>query len=650
MALAACSESSDAPDTSAGEMQPSVADTTQSTLTTAISEQPNVVFILVDDMGFGDVGYNGAEFATPNLDEMASAGVTLDRNYVYPICSPTRAALLTGHNPLEYGIDGPMGDHTSLPTELKIMPEYFKELGYQTIMVGKWHLGIGNTDHWPISRGFDYHYGFLGGWVDFYTHMYSGGLDWQRNGESLREEGHVTDLLTADAIQQIEARDRQAPLFMYLNYNAPHSPLQHPPEYSGLNNYPEMNDRSVYAEMMTHLDAGIGQVIGALESEGILHNTIVVFSSDNGGATGLGADNGDLRRGKGSMYEGGTRVPGLIMWPDQLEAGQVLEQPIVVHDWLPTLMDAVGAGADLVIQPYGQSMWAAIGAGEQVERRDVTFGVANSQAAFQWPYKAVRQLNGEGTGDFLFNVVEDPAEQNNLSEEMPELFAELVARIEALPEVESRGNPPDAKRPEGFFRNEEGGWNYDGQGGPALDAPPLAAMEAWYVENQLRAFKNGWRGMHPEDVSGLQMSIVSGMARNEATIDNVAAYIQAMDPNPEPEMINGQIASSDRAFLWVSEYADLAHSEPANVQNGRAIYATGCVACHGAAAEGNQALAAPKLTALPDWYIHRQLQYFRNGIRGSHAEDIWGATMVPFALMLSGNQAIADVTAYIETL
>lgn len=189
-----------------------------------------------------------------------------------------------------------------------------------------------------------------------------------------------------------------------------------------------------------------------------------------------------------------------------------------------------------------------------------------------------------------------------------------------------------------------------GQGGPALDAPPLAGMEAWYVENQLKNFKTGRRGMHPEDVSGLQMSIVSGMARNEATIKNVAAYIQAMDPNPEPEMVNGQIAGTARAFLWVSKYAELEHPEAPDTQNGRAIYATSCIACHGPAGLGNQALGSPRLTALPDWYIHRQLQYFRDGIRGAHADDAWGATMVPFALMLSDEQAIADVTAYIEAL
>jgi len=189
-----------------------------------------------------------------------------------------------------------------------------------------------------------------------------------------------------------------------------------------------------------------------------------------------------------------------------------------------------------------------------------------------------------------------------------------------------------------------------GQGGPALDAPPLAGMQDWYVKNQLAAFKNRWRGMHPDDVTGLQMSIVSGIARNQATIDNIAAYISALNPNPEPEMIQGEIAPSDRPFLWVSEYAELKHPEATDANAGKAVYTTVCTTCHGERAEGNEALGAPQLASLPDWYIHRQLQYFKDGLRGTHADDERGRTMAPYAKKLVDNQAIADVAAYIESL
>mgnify|MGYP006412321349 FL=1 len=397
---------------------------------------PNVVFILADDMGFGDVGYNGSEIATPNLDQMAQAGMKLDRNYVYPICSPTRAALLTGQNPLHHGVDGPMADDTGLPLDLKIMPQYFKDLGYQTHMIGKWHLGIGNTDYWPRSRGFDTHYGFLGGWVDFYTHVYSGGLDWQREGRSLREEGHTTDLLTEEAIKIIQSKDSDNPFFLYLTYNAPHSPLQNIPTQTGLNEGLEAGHRFVYGEMVTQLDDGIGRVVDALEAGGILDNTIVVFSSDNGGSLGLGANNGDLRGGKGGAYEGGMRVPGLISWPSHIEAGRVLEQPIAVHDWLPTLLDAVGGDSSQVDRPYGQSMWPAISEGIEMDRARMIIGARENMAVFDWPWKLVRE--GEEAEYQLFNLLADPVEQEDLAVREPEILATLVTVLEAKPVVASK--------------------------------------------------------------------------------------------------------------------------------------------------------------------------------------------------------------------
>ena len=369
---------------------------------------------------------------------------------------------MSGHSPLDYGIDGPLGDHAGLPLDLKIMPEYFKDMGYQTALVGKWHLGLVHTDYWPISRGFDYHYGFLGGWVDFYTHVYTDSLDWQRNGESVREEGHSTDLLTADAVRVIQDRDPNKPIFLYLNYNSPHTPLQIIPEETGLNDSIEPGDRFVFAEMTTHADAGIGQVMDTLEAEGMLENTLVVFSSDNGGNATAGSSNGDLQFGKGSAYEGGIRVPGLISWPGKIEAGTVLEQPMAVYDWLPTLLSAVGGNPDDVVDPYGQNMWSAITEDEVVEPSLKVIGTWASKAAFDWPWKFVRQANGANPGDFLFNVVDDPLETNELSAQFPEKAAELAAVLDALPEVESKRNPPGSVRPETMFRNEDDtGWNYD---------------------------------------------------------------------------------------------------------------------------------------------------------------------------------------------
>lgn len=433
--------------------------------------RPNVVFILVDDMGFGDVGYNGSEIATPNLDQMAQTGMQLDRNYVYPVCSPTRAALLTGQNPLHMGIEGPIDDYSSLPEDIKTLPEYFRDLGYRTHMVGKWHLGLSETDAWPTAKGFDSFYGMLGGWIDFYTHVFANRLDWQRNGVSVYEEGHSTDLMTEEAIRLIRSEDSTSPFLLYLAYNAPHSPLQHPPSYSGLNHYPEVSDRSVYAEMMTHMDTAIGRVLDTLEQEGILENTLVVFSGDNGGALNLGASNGELRGGKRSAYEGGIRVPGWISWPGVIPSGTVFEQQIAVHDWLPTLLEAIGASASMAEDAYGQNMWPALTRGVELERDINIIGATGNLAVFDWPYKLTYILD-EQSGDFvpgLYNIVDDPRENHDLSGRMPDLTARLIAEIEAMPE-------PEFSRLEPEFNNSP---RYYPQGEPTWDLRHEAILEPW---------------------------------------------------------------------------------------------------------------------------------------------------------------------------
>jgi cytochrome c oxidase subunit 2 len=190
-----------------------------------------------------------------------------------------------------------------------------------------------------------------------------------------------------------------------------------------------------------------------------------------------------------------------------------------------------------------------------------------------------------------------------------------------------------------------------GQGGPALDAPALAGMEAWYVERQLHNFRNRVRGTHYDDVPGVQMSIVSGMVRNQATIENIAAYIESMEPGAPPELARGgEVAGTARPFIWRSQYAALEHPEDPDVDNGQIIYVKTCTVCHGETGRGDEALGSPKLTDLPDWYMERQLQYFRDGLRGSDPADVFGLQMAAFARSLADDQAIADVVAYIESL
>ena len=414
----------------------------------ANAAKPNVIYILVDDMGFGDIGYNSPDIATPELDRMAREGVQLDRFYSAPICTPTRTALLTGRSSLQYGVTGPLDDRWVVAPNTALLPHYFKSAGYDTWMVGKWHLGLRERLAMPNARGFDYFYGFLGGFIDFYTHVYWDGLDWQRNGTTLREEGHATDLLTDDAIRLISERRDDDPFFMYLAYNAPHTPLQYPPQatdaYDGMAN----KSRMVYAQMVDHMDTSIGRLRAALEAEGIAENTLIVFTSDNGGSAHLGSDNGPLREGKGSVYEGGMRVPGLAVWPGTIPAGQVSEYPVFVQNWAPTLLEAAGIQAEG--SPFAdRSAWPALlGQAEAPLPGKVLVGAMAGTAIYEWPYKyLVETRRGQSTPDrALYNVLADPNETNDLSAEEPELAARLSKIIDDFdppPSLFEAGTPPE---------------------------------------------------------------------------------------------------------------------------------------------------------------------------------------------------------------
>lgn len=433
---------------------------------------PNIVFILVDDMGSGDAGYLGSEIATPNIDALARSGMILDRAYSYPLCSPTRAALLTGRNPIELGIDGPLHGDAVLTSQVALLPQILWEAGYDTWMVGKWHLGNTDAAYWPQARGFDHFYGHLGGYIDFYTHVYLGGLDWQRNGTTLREEGHSTELLTREAIRLISQEATDQPFFLYLAYNAPHSPLQYPPGAEG--GYAEISDmnRRVYAQMVTDLDAHIGEVIGTLRASGHLDDTLIIFSSDNGGNETSGADNGALRGGKGMSYEGGVRVPAMVSWPGVIPAGSRSPYPVFMQDWLPTLIEATGG--DLGSRPHdGQSLWSMLTGGSLTREHAMIVGSPNSRAVYEWPYKLVRNFprpqgpGGDGGAvrrtavpDELYDVNLDPYEQTNLAANHPELVARLAQRLAELEQAAIAQPGPPATPPDREFMGEDGLFNF----------------------------------------------------------------------------------------------------------------------------------------------------------------------------------------------
>ena len=251
-------------------------------------EKPNVIIILTDDLGWGDVSYHDGYIPTPNIDQLAKDGMEMNRFYSNPVCSPTRASMLTGLHIFNHGVVrpfmNPAAEQTGMPPELKIMPQYFKEAGYQTALSGKWHLGMAKKEFWPTNRGFETSYGHMTGGIGYFDHTAAGRLDWHRNGKSLEEEGYSTELIANEAIDIIQNKDKDRPLFLYIAFNAPHTPIEAP--LKNIESFAYLDDKKdqVYAANVNALDFEIGKILDAIENEGILEETIVLFFSDNGPA------------------------------------------------------------------------------------------------------------------------------------------------------------------------------------------------------------------------------------------------------------------------------------------------------------------------------------------------------------------------------
>ena len=240
----------------------------------AAGKHPNVVIFLADYLGTADVSYRGDEIDTPNIDKLAAEGLKLERMYSFPVCSPTRSAVMTGRSPMRLGVIWTVirpWESWGVPLEEHFMPQSFKAAGYQTAMTGKWHLGHSKKGFLPNARGFDHSYGHVNGALDYYTHMRDGGLDWHRDGKGLKEEGYTTDLLANEAIRLIKARDKSKPLFLYMPFNAPHAPLQAPkPLVEKYAKRIKDERRPTFAAMVEKLDESIGRVVKTLEQEGMI--------------------------------------------------------------------------------------------------------------------------------------------------------------------------------------------------------------------------------------------------------------------------------------------------------------------------------------------------------------------------------------------
>ncbi len=322
---------------------------------------PNVVVILGDDHGYGDISiHKGPQIQTPNIDRIAENGMRWTQFYANSsVCSPSRAALMTGRYPDRVGVPGVIRTHFDnswgyFSRDAVTLPSMLKQKGYHTSLVGKWHLGLEPENH-PCERGFDYFHGFLGDMMDdYYTHLRHD-QNYMREGmATIDPRGHATDLFTEWAVEVIRGHAHSPqPFFLYLAYNAPHTPIQPPEDWIERVRQREPHasaDRVKYAALVEHMDAGIGRVLDMLEKTGQLAHTLVIYTSDNGGQLNVGATNGALRGGKGQMYEGGIRVPACAMWADGIEAGTVCDDVAMLMDVFPTACEVAGVSVDHEIE------------------------------------------------------------------------------------------------------------------------------------------------------------------------------------------------------------------------------------------------------------------------------------------------------------
>ncbi len=410
--------------------------------------QPNIVYILADDLGWKDVGFHGSDILTPNIDRLAATGARLEQFYAEPMCTPTRAALMTGRYPVRYGLQTaviPSAGKYGLATDEWLLPQALREAGYETAIVGKWHLGHAKREYWPRGRGFDHQYGAMLGEIDYFTKEAHGTRDWFRDEQVARDEGYVTTLLGDEAVKRIVDRAPKKPLFLYLAFTAPHAPYQAPKEY--LDKYGSIEDpaRRAYAAMITAMDDQIGRVIETLQKQEMLDNTLIIFHSDNGGPrsaklTGevdtsggsIPPDNGPYRDGKGSVYEGGTRVAALASWPGRIKSGTSIDQPIHVVDMYPTLASLAAASVAKQKPLDGVDVWPTISEGKPSPRREIVYNIEPTVAGIregEWKLVWTTTLP---TRVELFDLRSDPFEKNNVADQHPEKVAELKNRAEQL--------------------------------------------------------------------------------------------------------------------------------------------------------------------------------------------------------------------------
>jgi arylsulfatase A-like enzyme len=408
-------------------------------------KRPNLIVILADDLGFGDTSsYGATDLATPHIDMLVARGMRFDHFYANcPVCSPTRAALLSGCYADRVGVPGVIRTHDDnnwgyLDPATVLLPRLLQQQGYRTALVGKWHLGLEEPNR-PNERGFELFHGFLGDMMDDYYDHRRHGINYMRLDKNIiNPQGHATDLFSDWACEFLETDHSGRPFFLYLAYNAPHSPIQPPEEWLRKVHRREQGISSKRAKLVAlieHMDDGIGRVLQTLMQRGLDENTLIVFTSDNGGSLRHGARNGPLRDGKGSMYEGGLRVPAAVAWPGKIQPATRTPFQAMTMDILPTLLEAAGVACPHEID--GKSFLPTLLGREQPPLRNDWFfrrreggsgyGGKTIEAVRRGEWKLLQ--NSPFAPMELYHLHSDPLEQENRIELDREVFKELSAAL-----------------------------------------------------------------------------------------------------------------------------------------------------------------------------------------------------------------------------
>jgi arylsulfatase A-like enzyme len=401
----------------------------------AASNKPNIVFIMADDLGYADVSaYGQQDYSTPHIDQLAAQGMKFTQAYANSaICSPSRTALITGRYQmrLPVGLEEPIGQGTAknigLPPEQPTLPSLLKKSGYGTALVGKWHLGF-LPNFSPLKSGYESFYGTFGGGADYFNHGHQSKTRLFEGDTPVDNPGYMTDLLGDRAVKVIEgyAKSKQ-PFLLSLYFTAPHWPWEGPNDQAeskrinGVLKHYDGGSQKTYMAMMKSLDDNIGRVLRKLDESGLAKNTIVIFTSDNGGERY--SNNWPFSGMKDELLEGGLRIPAIVRWPGKIKAGTVSQQVMISMDWMPTLLAAAGAEPDTTFPTDGENLLPTLTAKAPAHNRQLfwRFKAGQQRAVRDGDLKYLRIAGNE----FLFDVVNDPRERANLKDRQKADFDRL---------------------------------------------------------------------------------------------------------------------------------------------------------------------------------------------------------------------------------